>query len=162
MNNSLHRLIDGMVATLRTEVMAHVDTEFARGQLFGVIYMLNSIQLRAEWSTRYFHEQLAAQAELRDTLQPLLETLLEPLDRPALPEAAKPNADSPALEALCDANDELVCQWIAWLPGHAAQIGTQGASAINAALHHYMNRQLKFELSTTAKPMFAEMSSGAE
>ncbi len=120
MNNSLHRLIDGMVATLRSEVMAHVDTEFARGQLFGVIYMLNSIQLRAEWSTRYFHEQLAAQAELRNTLEPLLETLPKSLDRPALPQATKPNADSPTLESLCDANDELVCRLIAWLPGHAA------------------------------------------
>lgn len=162
MNNSLHRLIDGMVATLRSEVMAHVDTEFARGQLFGVIYMLNSIQLRTEWSARYFHEQLAAQAEFRHTLEALLETLPKSPDLPALPEPARANADSPTLEALCNGNDELVCQWITWLPIHTAQIGTQGASAIEASLHHYINRQLKFELSTTAKPMFAEMSSGAE
>lgn len=42
MNNSLERLIDGMVATLREEVIPQVGTEFARGQAFGVIYMLNS------------------------------------------------------------------------------------------------------------------------
>ena len=46
MNNSLPRLIDGMVATLRKEVIPRVDGDYARGQAFGVIYMLNSLKLR--------------------------------------------------------------------------------------------------------------------
>ena len=37
MNNSFPRLIDGMCATLRTEVLSRLDDEFARGQVFGVI-----------------------------------------------------------------------------------------------------------------------------
>ena len=158
MNNSLQRLIDGMVSTLRSEVIPHVTTEFARGQVFGVIYALNSIQLRAEWSARHFHELLAAQAELRESVGPLLVIA----DAPALPEAAAAGADARALEALCDANDNLVCALIEWLPANTECIGAGRACAIDAALHHYMNRQLKFELSSTAKPMFAEMSSGAE
>ena len=42
MNNSLPRLIDGMVATLRKEVIPRVEGDFARGQAFGVIYMLKA------------------------------------------------------------------------------------------------------------------------
>ena len=61
MNNSLPRLIDGMIATLREEVIPHVEGEFARGQAFGLIYMLNSIRLRADWSPAFVGEQLAAQ-----------------------------------------------------------------------------------------------------
>jgi hypothetical protein len=158
MNNSLQRLIDGMVATLRSEVIPQVSTEFARGQAFGVIYMLNSIRLRAEWSTAFYGEQLAAQAELADALL----TLVEGLDSPALPKAAEAGADAQSLEALRDANDGRVCDLIVWLTEHGARIGKDRASAIDAALRRYMNRQLKFELSTSAKPMFAEMSSGTE
>ena len=48
MNNSLPRLIEGMVATLRSEIIPHLDGEFARGQAFGVIYMLNNIRRSEE------------------------------------------------------------------------------------------------------------------
>ena len=44
MNNSLPRLIDGMVATLRKEVIPHIEGDFARGQAYGVIYMLEQHQ----------------------------------------------------------------------------------------------------------------------
>ena len=60
MNNSLSRLIDGMVATLRNEVIPHVEGDYARGQAFGVIYMLNSLKLRASWSNAFLVEQLRA------------------------------------------------------------------------------------------------------
>ena len=63
MNNSLPRLIDGMVATLRKEVIPHIDGDFARGQAFGVIYMLNSLKLRASWSNEFLVEQLRALEE---------------------------------------------------------------------------------------------------
>jgi hypothetical protein len=158
MNNSLHRLIDGMVATLRSEVIPHIGSEFARGQVFGVIYMLNSIRLRAEWSAAFFQEQIAAQMELRETLIPLVETL----GAPALPEAAPAGAGVQAMEALRDGNDGRACELIVWLADNRGRIGEETASAIDAALQHYMNRQLKLELSTSAKPMFAEISSGAE
>ena len=63
MNNSLPRLIDGMVATLRKEVIPHIEGDFARGQAFGVIYMLNSLKLRASWSNEFLIEQLRALEE---------------------------------------------------------------------------------------------------
>ena len=60
MNNSLPRLIDGMVATLRKEVIPHIEGDFARGQAFWVIYMFNSLKLRASWLNEFLIEQLRA------------------------------------------------------------------------------------------------------
>jgi hypothetical protein len=52
MNNSFPRLIDGMCATLRSEVLTRLHDEFARGQVFGVINLLNTFKVRADWSLR--------------------------------------------------------------------------------------------------------------
>lgn len=158
MNNSLHRLIDGMVATLRAEVIPQVGTEFARGQAFGVIYMLNSIRLRAEWSVGFYREQLAAQLELSRAL----DALLPGQDAPRLPLDAESGADSAALEALRDTNEEHICALITWMTDQAERLGPARVAAMEAALHVYMERQLKHEMKTSAKPMFAEMSAGAE
>lgn len=158
MNNSLERLITGMVATLREEVIPQVGSEFARGQAFGVIYMLNSIRLRAEWSVGFYREQLAAQLELGRSLAPLLNDL----DAPALPVDADANADSRALEALRDSNEERICALIAWMTSHAERLGPARVTAMETALRTYMDRQLKHELKTSAKPMFAEISAGEE
>ena len=158
MNNSLARLIDGMVATLRSEVIPQVGTEFARGQAFGVIYMLNSIRLRAEWSGAFHAELIAAQLELGEALMPLVAGL----GAPELPEAAAPGASAKQLEARRDGNDGRICALIDWMSQNTATLGKERSAAFEAALHRYMDRQSKFELSTSAKPMFAEMSAGAE
>ena len=154
MNNSLPRLIDGMVATLRSEIIPHLDGEFARGQAFGVIYMLNSIRLRADWSPAFLGEQLAALAELAAVLQGL------GVDAKYIPATAHDSNDSRALEALRDEGDHRVCALMDWLEQQRTQLPADRVSAIDAALFRCMNRQLKWELSTSAKPMFAEISSG--
>lgn len=156
MNNSLARLIDGMVATLRSEVIPQVGTEFARGQAFGVIYMLNSIGLRAAWSPAFVGEQIAAQLALRDALAPLLSGL----DTPALPQDGAAGLDVNALETLRDQNEGRVCALVEW--HGSAKLDAPRAAAIELQFRTYMDRQLKHELQTSAKPMFAEMSSGSE
>ena len=158
MNNSLARLIDGMVVTLRSEVIPQIGTDFARGQAFGVIYMLNSIRLRAEWSGAFHSELIAAQLELGAALEPLVASL----GAPALPDAAAPGSPSKQLEAQRDDNDGRICDLIDWMSQNGATLGKDRTAAFEAALHRYMDRQSKFELSTSAKPMFAEMSAGAE
>ena len=154
MNNSLPRLIDGMVATLRSEIIPHLDGEFARGQAFGVIYMLNNIRLRADWSPAFLGEQLVALAELAAALQAL------GVEAKFIPETARDSTDPRVLEALRDEGDRRVCAVMDWLEEQRAQLPADTASALDAALFRYMNRQLKWELSTSAKPMFAEISSG--
>ncbi len=155
MNNSLARLIDGMEATLRTEIIPRIDGEFARGQAFGVIYMLKSIRLRADWSPAFLGEQLGALEELSRTLTP------HGLDADLVPQATAVALPDPrALEAVRDDGDRRVCALIDWLENHRDALPASQATAIDGALRHYLNRQLRWELSTSAKPMFAEMSSG--
>ncbi|TDU31750.1 hypothetical protein DFR24_1131 [Panacagrimonas perspica] len=156
MNNSLKRMIEGMAATLRNEVIPHIGTEFARGQAFGVIYMLNSIGLRAAWSPAFVGEQIAAQIALRDALAPLLAGI----DAPALPREGSPGLDVQALESLRDDNEGRICALVEW--HGSANLDAQRAAAIELQFRTYMDRQLKHELQTSAKPMFAEMSSGSE
>jgi hypothetical protein len=157
MNNSLPRLIDGMIATLREEVIPHVEGEFARGQAFGLIYMLNSIRLRADWSPAFVGEQLAAQCELADKLVTLeVDAALLPLPM------ERGSVDVKAMEARRDDNDRRVCALLDWLEAQRGQLDPLRSAAIDEALSSYMHRQLKWELKTSAKPMFAEISSGTE
>ncbi|WP_420466021.1 hypothetical protein [Panacagrimonas sp.] len=156
MNNSLKRMIEGMAATLRKEVIPHIGTEFARGQAFGVIYMLNSIGLRANWSPEFVGEQIAAQLALREELAPLIADT----DAPALPQAAEAHLSVKALEALRDDNEARICALVEWHGN--AQLDAARSQAIEAQFRSYMDRQLKHDIQTSARPMFAEMSSGSE
>ena len=75
MNNSFPRLIDGMCATLRSEVLTRLDDEFARGQVFGIINLLNTFKSRADWSTDFLSQQLAVQCEALQQVKSLTSDL---------------------------------------------------------------------------------------
>ena len=160
MNNSLPRLIDGMVATLRKEVIPHIEGDFARGQAFGVIYMLNSLKLRASWSNEFLIEQLRALEEAARELDGLgagIPAALVP------GKCAPPEAPAAAeLEAMRDQGDERISALIEWLASNRESVSTVAAAHIEAAIDRYLHRQLKWELSTSAKPMFVEISGGVE
>jgi hypothetical protein len=160
MNNSLPRLIDGMIATLRREVIPHVEGDFARGQAFGIIYMLNSIQRRAAWSNGFLGEQLRALGKASQDLQALAGELPGvPLPRvteaPDLPDAR-------ALEDARNAGDEELCRTIDWLAERRDSLPATTVARVDAILDEYLTRQLKWELETSAKPMFTEISRGRE
>jgi hypothetical protein len=157
-NNSLPRLIDGMVATLRKDVIPHVEGDYARGQAYGVIYMLMSLKLRASWSNAFLVEQLRALEEASRELE-ALDLADAPLPRTRtsaeLPEASD-------LMAMRDAGDARLCELIDWLASRHDALPPETSTRAMAIVDRYLNRQSKFELSTSAKPMFAEMSGGAE
>jgi hypothetical protein len=159
-NNSLPRLIDGMVATLRSEIIPHIEGEFARGQAFGVIYMLNSLKLRASWSNGFLNEQLRALSDVSQPLAPLAR------DLPGAPiPGARPPADLPdaaALEAERDEGNQRLCELVDWLATNTATVSREARARAETAIDKYLNRQFRYELSTNAKPMFVEMSGGAE
>ena len=85
MNNSFARLIDGMNATLRKEVLTRLDDEFARGQVFGVINLLNTFKARADWSAGFLLQQIEAQRTALDGVAALLKGRAEAATLPALP-----------------------------------------------------------------------------
>ena len=59
MNNSLERLIAGIIATLRTDVIPNITDAYARGQAIGVIDLLNNIAPRLEWARAPLAEAVA-------------------------------------------------------------------------------------------------------
>jgi len=162
MNNSLPRLIDGMIATLRGEIIPHVEGDFARGQAFGLIYMLNSIRLRAAWSNEFLFEQLQALEEASRDLEAVTADLP---GAPALTLRAPSGLPTAGeLESMRDQGAASVCDLIDWLATHGADAPAVAVAVARAddIIARYIHRQLKWELSTSAKPMFDEISRGSE
>ena len=160
MNNSLPRLIDGIIATLRQEVIPHTQGDFARGQAFGIVFALENIKRRASWSNEYLGEQLAALDEAAMTLAQLA------ADLPGAPLPGRPPISSlpaaVALEAERDAGDARICDLIDWLRINRDALAPDAAAQADAAIAAYIRRQLKWELSTSAPPMFDQISRGAD
>lgn len=142
MNNSVERLIEGMVAALREEVLPHTDGDYARGQAYGVIFALENLKRRVAWSPAFLGEQIAALDALADALTGL----------PA--EAPRPVRASEVSEAARNAGDASVAALIDWCAGQGEPLPD--------AIHVYLARQLRHELTTSAPPMFAAISLGHE
>lgn len=156
MNNSFARLIDGMCATLRSEVLTRLDDEFARGQVFGVINLLNTFKTRADWSAGFLLEQIAAQHQAFDALRPLVGI---PLPDEPLPEVA------PAAELLArrDRGNRALEAVLAWLDSEAvAAADPAQRAAVEAVLRRALRAEVDIELRHAPRPLFAEMSSGRE
>ncbi len=163
MNNSFARLIDGMNATLRKEVLSRLDDEFARGQVFGVINLLNTFKVRADWSAGFLLEQIAVQRAALDGVAALLKDRAESASLPALPAAAPPAAVPIAdLLALRDSQNQAIGQLLGWLDAKRAALGPETAAAVEEQLRTAMRAELAIELKNSPRPLFAEMSSGSE
>ncbi|MBX3642119.1 MAG: hypothetical protein KF720_03500 [Rubrivivax sp.] len=155
MNNSFARLIDGMCATLRAEVLTRLDDDFARGQVFGVINLLNTFKVRADWSTGFLLEQIAAQQQALDGVRPLVNL---PLPDAPLPQPV-PVAD---LLARRDEANRALAAVTAWLDGDGARLPEAQRAQIDAQLRQAMRAEVDLELKHSPRPLFAEMSSGKE
>ena len=153
MNNSLPCLLEGMAQALREHVVPATEGEFARGQIFGVIFMLNSLAQRTSWSPAFLGQQIAHQRTLAASLPPL------PPDAPRI-EAALPGTDDQ--QAARDTTDRAVCALIDWLANCPAALSATDARIAEAAIAAYLSRQIRFELTTSARPMFREISLGTD
>lgn len=162
MNNSFARLIDGMNATLRSEVLPRLDDEFARGQVFGVINLLNTFKARADWSTGFLLQQIEAQHQALATASTLLSATpgapLQPLDD--LP-VATPVAE---LLARRDDGNRRIGVLLSWLgdkgeSGRAALL-PELVQGVEQALRQAMRAEVDIELKHSPRPLFAEMSGG--
>ena len=166
MNNSYARLIDGMCATLRSEVLTRLDDEFARGQVFGIINLLNTFKVRADWSAGFLLKQIEAQ---RDALRGAEEAARgassaeaatpRPAPPPQEPCVATPIDD---LLAARDAGNRSIAAWLAWLDAERPRLPAQSAERIEKLLRAAMRAEVDIELRNSPRPLFAEMSSGQE
>ena len=155
MNNSFPRLIEGMCATLRTEVLTRLDDEFARGQVFGVINLLNTFKVRADWSAGFLLQQIAAQQAALNGVAALL---------PGVPAAGALSPTTPIAEllALRDEHNRRIAALLARLDAERHTLAPDTAAQAEALLRQAMRAEVDIELKNAPRPLFAEMSSGSE
>ena len=160
MNNSFVRLIDGICATLRHEVLTRLDDEFARGQVFGVINVLNTFRIRADWSAGLLCRQINLQSA---ALNAARAELAEIPDGPAVPGRAPVDAPSVAdLLRLRDEGNRAIGDLLGWLADHRTSLRPQICADVEALLRQAMRSEIELELKHSPRPLFAEMSSGRE
>ena len=163
MNNSFSRLIDGMNATLRKEVLTRLDDEFARGQVFGVINLLNTFKVRADWSAGFLLEQIAVQRQTLDHVVALTREHPEIPPLPPLPTGEAPHSVPIAeLVGARDGNNRAIASLLGWLDAQREQMSVEMAQEIDLKLRQAMREETAIELRNSPRPLFAEMSSGTE
>lgn len=163
MNNSFPRLIDGMCATLRTEVLTRLDDEFARGQVFGIINLLNTFKARADWSAGFLLQQLDAQRAALDGVVTLLQGQPAAATLPALPHGQAPVSTPIAdLLALRDEGNRAIGALLGWLDAERERLDPETAAQVEKLLRTAMRAEVDIELKNSPRPLFAEMSSGRE
>jgi hypothetical protein len=163
MNNSFARLIDGMCATLRAEVLTRLDDEFARGQVFGVINLLNTFKVRADWSAGFLLQQIAAQRAAIEGVTLLVEEEPAAASMPPLSHASAPAATPIAeLLALRDDGNRTIGALLRWLDDERERLPAATAAEVEKLLRAAMRAEIEIELKQSPRPLFAEMSSGRE
>jgi hypothetical protein len=154
MNNSLRRLYEGMAATLAERILPHIDDDFARGQAYGVIYLLRYLDLRTDWSDDYLQPQLLALQATARRLEPLLR------DVHGAPGIEVPMQMGGSLRQRCEAARAALCTAYDWAESHASQISADALKAIRVIWQGFIEADLKHELSLRLALPYSEMSTG--
>jgi len=163
MNNSFARLIDGMCATLRGEVLTRLDDDFARGQVYGVINVLNTFKVRADWSAALLLGQIRVQQAALDRVAELLRGSSAASTLPPLPQGPLP-ASTPIAEllALRDERNDAIDALLHWLDAERERLAPGTGAKFEQHLRDAMHEEVASELRHAPRPLFAEMSSGRE
>jgi hypothetical protein len=156
MNNSLERLIGGVIASLRASVIPNVTDAYARGQAIGVIDVLNNIMPRIEWARSPIIEAVIERRRGLDEARALVP------EAPASAETARAInldcASSAELAAERDRLDGEIADLLVWAHRPGACGDVTGATAVlRRCVHDAIEREMK----TTRKPLFAEIARGA-
>ncbi|HEY2417579.1 MAG TPA: hypothetical protein VGH84_06640 [Steroidobacteraceae bacterium] len=143
-----------MAASLAERILPHIDDDFARGQAYGVIYLLRYLDLRTDWSDDYLEPQwLALQATTR-RVGPLLRDMQ---GAPSI-EASMQMAGS--LRQRCDAARAALCTAYDWAERHAGQVPDDALQALRVIWQDFIEADLKHELSLRLALPYSEMSTG--
>lgn len=150
MNIPLQRLIEGIIATMRSDVIPHVSDSYARGQAVGVIDLLNNIAPRVEWA----HAPLKKLVETKHAVLDDIRSLIPGVPIPEMDTDLTTAEDILALKARLDAaiGDAVSVVW----PRRREAEYARAALALSTHLHDEMAAEMKI----TRKPLFAEIASG--
>jgi hypothetical protein len=155
MNISLERLLEGIIVTLRSDVIPNVSDAYARGQAVGVIDLLNNIGPRIEWARA---PVVQAIAEKRALLRKVGELLP---DMPSHPADSTDATSTVELMAERDKLDAAIGDVLALI--HSRQpAGKAEANQALGLLKQHMHDELSREMKLTRKPLFAEIASGGD
>lgn len=161
MNNSLNRLIDGIIIALEREIIPRVDDAYARGQAFAVMDLLRNMRPRLEWSREVTLAQVGLQEAALGRVDDLCRGQAERPPAYAPPPALSNTLGTKELEARRDQLEAEVCGLLKWLAGHRASLDPAVTKSVEETLTNYMREAIKRELALTANPLFAEISRGA-
>jgi hypothetical protein len=162
MSKSFDLLIDGMIDALRTHVLPKSGDDFARGQVFSVIFALNGLKLAADWKAGPLQEEV----RLQDTAFAAVERLAAKMPHPPIPATPRMEAglaEPVRLEALRDEGDRQLGELLFWATGDGAlSDDRETAKEIERALRGFIRDQLKVEIGITAKSMLHQIATGEE
>jgi hypothetical protein len=161
MNNSLNRLIDGIIIALEREIIPRVDDAYARGQAFAVMDLLRNMRPRLEWSREVTLAQVGLQEAALGQMDDLCRGQAKRPPAYAPPPAPSNTLGTKELEARRDQLEAEVCGLLKWLAGHRAALDPAVAKSVEDTLTNYMRDAIRRELALTANPLFAEISRGA-
>jgi hypothetical protein len=147
----LTRLFEGIIETLRAEVIAHVGDAYARGQAVGVIDLLGNIVGRVEWARQPLIDSVQ---EKRKLLAIVAAALGEPAPSPREP--AEGMDARPLIAELARLDAEI---GEAMHRAHRRQ-DDKGAQEALALLIRHAHDEAAAAMKWTRKPQFAEMASG--
>ena len=159
MSKSYELLIDAAVEALRSHVLPSATDDFARGQLFSVIFALNFLKSAGDWR----HGPLLAQVRIQDTAFDAVAGLAcdpDKLALPAVPRFPDDANDAESIEVLRDEGDRLIGAMLAKLVDGAASI--RHARDIETILRHAVRDQLKIEMELVPKSMLNSIATGEE
>jgi hypothetical protein len=157
MNVSLERLIEGIIATLRTDVIPNVTDGYARGQAIGVIDLLNNIGPRIEWARAPVAAAVAEKAELLARIG----TLLPDLPRHTAP-AGSVASSTAELAAERDRLDAAIVEVLVLVHSHRRDGGSEASDQALRLIKEHLHEEMTREMKLTRKPLFAEIASGGE
>ena len=131
--------------------------------MFGIINLLNTFKVRADWSAGFLLQQIEAQRTAIDGVAGLLQGHAEASTRPALAAGDAPQT-VPIAELLATRDDgnRAIGELLEWLDNRREALGPQTADQIETLLRTAMRAEVSIELKNSPRPLFAEMSSGSE
>jgi hypothetical protein len=153
-NIALERLFEGMIATLRADVIPRVEDPFARGQAVGLIDLINNIAPRLEWARAPLLKSVLEKRRLLRSIDEMLgEALAEQTDAPELTESKDLELEQARLDAgICDAMQA----------AYARPLEDAAAKQALALLIAHARDEAAERMKITRKPLFAEIAGGGK
>jgi hypothetical protein len=156
MNISLERLLEGIIVTLRSDVIPNVSDAYARGQAVGVIDLLNNIGPRIEWARAPVVQAIAEKRALLRNVGELL---------PDMPVSETSDADATTTAELAAERDRLdaeIGDVLALIHSRQSAGKAEARQQALGLLKQHMHDELSREMKFTRKPLFAEIASGGD